>query len=512
MRWPRQEGEAVSLSETTGLARLGEGGWRRRRPLIVAIAAGLLGFAFFLDYYRHGLTLVHYDAKARLLVARRVFDNIEPGIDQMGLYWLPLPSLLNIPLVTNDRLYETGIASSLLSVCLFATATYFLYRLAYLLRGDHALALAAAAIFATNPSMLFLQSTPLTEALYFAVSLGAVFFLTRFMFTEDRRDLLSSGAFVALATLVRYDGWSLWAGANILFVVFLLQNREPLRTKRTYLLTFAITTTLGIVAYQLYCYYTTGILFPPQQDSRPLIPYSQGRALESVLIFVQCAGDIAGRPVFWAAVIGAIVFLAYRLMRPPFLAAYALLHAVPLFALAYFNGHPYRVRYSVALLPAISLFAVICWPARRWAKVALAVLVIGNMLRPAEQRQLMLREAAFHLPEIQEREQAIAYLKANYDGSPVLASMGWVAPFLHDWGIPLQRTIHEGVQTAWQTGLERPRYVAGWVLMEDGDPLYQAMLANPRFLDDFSEALRLSNFSIYRRVDANPPLGLAGSP
>lgn len=486
--------------------------WRARLSLRAALAggsaaaitagtaAGALGLGFFLYYYSHGLTLVHYDAKARLLVARRIFDSVCPDIRQMGIYWLPLPSLVNLPAVINDTLYKNGMAASLISVCLFAVATYFLYRIVYLLRNDHTISTAAAAVFATNPSMLYLQTTPLTEALYFSVFLGAAYFLMKFMLTEDRHDLLAAGAFVSLSTLVRYDGWSLWAGLLVLFFIYLLQLERPWRVRGKYLLAFAIASTVGIVAYQLYCYYTTGLLFPPQADARPLIPYSKGKAIESFLIFVRCGGDIAGKLVFYASIVGFLVFLVHRRFRRPYLAAYAVLHSIPLFTLAYFNGHPYRVRYSMALLPAIAIFAVAWWPARNWAKVALAALIAANMIRPAARRQIMLKEASYHAPEIAERAAAIDFLRRNYDGEPVLVSMGWLAPFLHDWGIPLRCTLHESLQGTWDLAIARPARFAGWIIMEKNDPVWNQMRDNPKFLTGFSEALRLSNFRIYRRV------------
>ena len=59
--------------------------------------------------YSHlGLALSHYDARAHLVVSRRIFDSIVPGWQQIGAVWLPLPHLINMLPVQVDVLYRTG--------------------------------------------------------------------------------------------------------------------------------------------------------------------------------------------------------------------------------------------------------------------------------------------------------------------------------------------------------------------------------------------------------------------
>ena len=68
----------------------------------------LLGAAAALDYARAGLSLSHYDAKAHLVVARRILDSITPGWEQIGAVWLPLPHVLNMLPVQVDVLLPHG--------------------------------------------------------------------------------------------------------------------------------------------------------------------------------------------------------------------------------------------------------------------------------------------------------------------------------------------------------------------------------------------------------------------
>ena len=51
---------------------------------VLAAAATAAGLAAWVAFLRADLVLSHYDAKAHLVVSRRVFDNITPGWQQIG--------------------------------------------------------------------------------------------------------------------------------------------------------------------------------------------------------------------------------------------------------------------------------------------------------------------------------------------------------------------------------------------------------------------------------------------
>ena len=66
------------------------------------------------------LSLSHYDAKAHLVVARRIFDSLTPSWEQIGAVWLPLPHLLNALPVQIDWMYRTGASAIAISIVSFA--------------------------------------------------------------------------------------------------------------------------------------------------------------------------------------------------------------------------------------------------------------------------------------------------------------------------------------------------------------------------------------------------------
>src|SRR3954471_24026397 len=91
---------------------------KQHRLLVAAIAALIIVNAF-LYFLAHDQTFVHIDAIAHVNKARGLFDNLTPGIRQLGTVWLPLPHLLMAPLTVVDPLWRNGAAGSVISIAAF---------------------------------------------------------------------------------------------------------------------------------------------------------------------------------------------------------------------------------------------------------------------------------------------------------------------------------------------------------------------------------------------------------
>ena len=146
----------------------------RRGPLAVAAATVLVGLVAAVHYQRLGLSLAHYDARAHLVVARRVFDSLTPGWQQVGAVWLPLPHLLNALPVQIDWLYRTGFSAIAISIASMALAAWAIATLIHRATGSMIGGAVAAALLMLNPDVLYLQSTPMTEPLLFGTTFLAI--------------------------------------------------------------------------------------------------------------------------------------------------------------------------------------------------------------------------------------------------------------------------------------------------------------------------------------------------
>src|SRR4029079_8393152 len=127
-----------------------------RLPRILAGVAFLVGLAAWARFFNDGLVLSHYDAKAHLVVARRVIDNITPGWQQIGAVWLPLPHLLQILPTQIDLFYRTGIFASLVSMLSFAVTVWAAARLVLAITESSVGAATTAALLMLNPNLLYL--------------------------------------------------------------------------------------------------------------------------------------------------------------------------------------------------------------------------------------------------------------------------------------------------------------------------------------------------------------------
>src|SRR5260221_8815908 len=90
--------------------------------MLLGIVAAIGGAAVARYYANLDLTLSHYDARGHLVVARRIFDSLTPGWQQIGAVWLPLPHLLNALPVQIDLFYRTGASAIAISVLSFTIA------------------------------------------------------------------------------------------------------------------------------------------------------------------------------------------------------------------------------------------------------------------------------------------------------------------------------------------------------------------------------------------------------
>jgi hypothetical protein len=77
------------ITKTTKITKTSS--WPLSTAGLCAVAVGAWGVVAAAHYHRLGLTLAHYDARAHLVVARRVFDSLTPGWQQVGAIWLPAP-------------------------------------------------------------------------------------------------------------------------------------------------------------------------------------------------------------------------------------------------------------------------------------------------------------------------------------------------------------------------------------------------------------------------------------
>ena len=88
-------------------------------PAAAVWAAAVISITAWAFVFGSRAHLLHFDAKAHLVVSRRVFDNLTPGWSQLGAIWLPLPHILNALPAQTDFLYHSGLFAGALGLLSF---------------------------------------------------------------------------------------------------------------------------------------------------------------------------------------------------------------------------------------------------------------------------------------------------------------------------------------------------------------------------------------------------------
>ena len=468
-----------------------------------ALAAGIVA-AYFIA--TDGLTLAHYDARGHLIVARRITDSLTPGWRQIGALWLPLPHLLNAIPVMWDSNYRTGFSAVAFNTVAMAIGLGALADFVRRRTGSASAALAASAIVQLNPGVLYLAATPMTEPLLFAfgwVALNAAD--RRLDAPEQYAPLAAPGPWMALGVLTRYEAWPIAAVLTTLTAA----SRRSSRV-RTFI-RLAVWPAAAAGVFLLFGRITLGRFFADAGFFTADNPAADN-PLAAIADIVNGYQALAGWPVLALTIAGALVLLmaaiASRSVRP--VLPFALFAAAALPFTAFLDGHPYRVRYMIALVVAggaligAALGAV---PKRARPVVAILAVVLALATRPPLAADApMTIEAQRESVSQGERSAITEYFRANYDGRPILASMNSLGHYMQELsliGMPLRDFIHAGNGDLWTAALKAPARHAGWLLIEEaaegGDELAALTKTRPGLLDGFERVASGGGAALYRR-------------
>ncbi|HKB10580.1 MAG TPA: phospholipid carrier-dependent glycosyltransferase [Vicinamibacterales bacterium] len=513
----------------------------RALPVATGAVAACIGASTAWHYHTLGLTLSHYDARGHLVVARRIFDSITPGWQQIGAVWLPLPHLLNALPVQIDLLYRSGASAVAISIAAFAVAAAAIAWTVLAVTTSRAAALAAATVFALNPNVLYLQSTPMTEPLLLATTTVAVAMLIAWSRAERSGGTGSTGlsaravgfAF-ALACLTRYEAWPVTATALAAAAWLRWRRGDSLPESVRETARIACYPAIAIVGFAVFSRVVIGTWFVANGFFVP-----ENKALGDAALAAKEIGwgvrMLSGPMLTWIGGIGiaiaagaalvpdraaeAVSFRSVRLrsphavaLRPDAAIAASLLATAAIPWAAFYRGHPYRIRYVVPLMAAEAIGAGILagiLPRRPAIAAAMVVAAIaGYELRPLDRSAPMVVEAQWDRPNTPERARVTACIGRLEPGAKIMASMGSLGHYMQEasrQGFAIRDFLHEGNGDIWLAALETPQLFADWLLIEEkaegGDALARIARERPSFLTGYARDCEGAGLVLYRRVD-----------
>lgn len=517
-----------------------------RAPLVTSCASTLFGIGAALYYARAGLTLAHYDARAHLVVARRVLDSLTPGWQQVGAVWLPLPHLLNLFPVQIDAFYRSGASAVAISIGSMGIAVWAIATLTQRTTGHWIGGAVAAALLMLNPDVLYLQSTPMSEPILFGTTFLAIALVGRWVDripnpqslirnpqsrtadpgsrTPDAGPripdpeprfptTMPAGWALVAASLTRYEAWPVIAATIALAFAALLRRgwraADAARAVRGLALwplwtiaAFLVNSKVSVGAW----FVSEGFFVPENKAlGHPWLAWTEvWRGLLS----------LTGTLLPWIAVAaaGLIVFAWLRARaRPGIVIVLALAAAAALPWYAYYKGHPLRLRYDVPLVAAAAAIigtgvSLLPWRARAPAAIVVVALA-ATAANPFDRSAPVVTESQRDAQNAAGRVAVTNYLRSHWDGQPIMMSMGSLGHYMQDLsraGLSIHDFLHEGNGEIWKYAMGHPQPFAEWILVEEkaegGDALYWQGKLDPRFFAGYERVAEGGNVSLYRRT------------
>jgi hypothetical protein len=481
---------------------------------VLAVIAVAAAGAAWVVFSRAGLVLSHYDAKAHLVVARRIIDNITPGWQQIGAVWLPLPHILQALPTQIDLFYESGASGSFVSIVCFGVTTYAAARLVLLATPSQRGAAVAAALIIANPNLLYLHTTPMAEPLLLATTTLAVLWLCEWVPLNQNHVPLRLGLALFAAAWTRYEAWLVLAAAipAALYASSRIGASRAALLRRAWNLCVWPGAAVGL--FLINSRITVGAWFVASGFFVP-DPHYSGQIDRSLLAVWWGTHQLSTRATEIVAIIGALVLTVRALAAradAALLVSLALFAPAALPAYAFYQGHPFRIRYMIPVVVACAIFSgVAVGSVRRQAVAILGAFLVGITLLqspPWRRDAPLLVESTWDVAASADRRKVSLCLASEYRGEKILASMGSLAHFMQELAhqdIDIADFVHEGNGVIWELAMETgPRPHAGWMLVEEqaegGDILAQRIARDPQFADGMERVCEGGGVTLYKRA------------
>ncbi|HLZ22181.1 MAG TPA: glycosyltransferase family 39 protein [Ktedonobacterales bacterium] len=502
--------------------------------LILCAACASIGAAVWA--YQSQSILLYGDAHSHLLIAHRVFDNVYPGLAQLGDVWLPLPQLIMLPLAWNDFFWRTGLAGTLTSMPCYLIASVYVFLTARRLTHDSRASFIGSLVFVINPNILYLQATPLSEPVLFATLAAASYYFVAWAQDEQLRDLIYSALATLLATIARYDGWALYLALLTMLVIICWRKRYPRDKALAYTILFGTLGGVGILLWFLWNLVIFGSpvaflsgSFSSQAQAQAFIHNGDADTYhnlwQSLRTYSLATAETIGPLLLVLGVFAVILFLIRRRLSGDALAAGTILVPFAFYVAAFFLGqnvmyvphanHPpyyiFNARYGAEMVaPAAVFIATLIASAQRWlplARVVLLVAIIGQSVATSWGGAISLQDgqagsSCYHSHPI------ATFLAQHYDGGRILIDQYHSQVDLSSANVAFHNEIYEGDGAVWNAALANPFAYVSWIIVVPRDLVSQHInTQSVTFLREYTPVAKdggVPGATLWRRIGSPP--------
>jgi hypothetical protein len=414
-----------------------------------------------------------------------------------------------VPFLSFDWFWQTGLAGSIVSGAAYIISAIYLYRLTRLITNNRLTAWIAFAVFALNPNVLYMQTTPMTELPLVCFFLLSSFYFVRFIKGVDElRSLILASFFGFCAVLSRYDGWLLVLVEATAIILLFGRERKYWKKLQGLLILFCTLSFFGILMWFAWDYLILGdpLYFTNSQFSaksqqmgwlaKGQLPAYHNLSLSFAYYFVTTMSNV-GLFVFGAALVGFLLFISRREEKNRGLVALILLVPFIFYVVTLFLGQSiifiphltpvgfewrlFNVRYGVMMIPVVAFFFAYAFGmSKKPVKLLLIFLFVAQFgLYLIGYSKVITYTDGVEGLSSGKRPDAEAWLAHNYDGGRVLLDDYARTLSIIRSGILMQNVIYVGNKPYWEESLKTPEKYARWVIMQKDDAVWKEIYQNP---------------------------------
>lgn len=506
--------------------------------LIIAGAAALIGIIATIVVWRAGGLLLYNDAQTHMVISRRVLDSQNPGFQQLGTVWLPVPHILLLPFIVSFPLWQSGLAASVLGVACLAVSAAAIWRVSFRLGVRRSARLIAVAVLVLNPTMLYLSTTALTEPVLIATMLAALAGLSGWIIAMPAVSpgelAVFAGIPSAAAVLSRYEGWAFVAVGTAFVLIASWRRWRSASYSVSLVLSYLAAPAVAMAWWLSYNWvrygdpldFARGEYSAAKQQgdlaSVGLLP-TKGNLGLSFTTYNWTVVNVLGIAIVVLALLGLVALLWTRGLSTLSLLVLGMGFVYPFALVAMWLGQTamrndaslplgmFNIRFGAPLIPVAALLIGVlvdwAWQRRRpvgaIATGLVTVLVVASSawaLAAPSERMGVIREGNINAQGRELGVQAARYIGENYEGGFIL--MDDVAnPYMMDLNVPLNQLWASYNGEDWDRVLANPYDNAAFVLTnsENGaDRVYAAVSEDPNFRSRFFPVFSAGPFTVWQ--------------
>lgn len=480
--------------------------------LLVIVFLSVFSILSFLFTYFTGLGLLYNDARSHLDISRRVVENLKPGFAQLGSVWLPLPHFLMLFTVWNDFLWHSGLSGAIQSMIAYVGTGVLIYLLLLELRVNLFGRLVGVAVFALNLNILYMQATAMTELLLLVTMTAAAYEFLVWTRAENLLRLIRVGFWVLLSTLIRYDGWFLFAFVIGLIFLHIFRKYGYKKAEGTVL----IFVTLAGFGIFLWFFWNLMIFKDPLYFVfGPYSASTQQKAMEAAgalptkhnlyISFITYGYALVYNTnpfILFTSIFGAILLWFDRRIPGAVRIAISVLLAPFLFnVLALYLGHSslyvkdlmgawFNVRYGLMMMPTAAIFiGYFVYRAKSLRYLFLGLFLFVTFFSFVNRDAVSLDDAVYGSSGKNVKEVS-GWLKENAEKKEgfVLISVASHDAIIFSSGMRMSRFIHEGTGDYWDMATSNPSLWARWIILRTNDindNTFRMLRYNKEFINNY---------------------------